>query len=280
MAPSKTKPAAVVTPEKKRSAAKHSYRLDEEESQRITFRTEPSSTSSSKCQRCQKTITKGQIRKGRDYGQGHRWWHEECFYVYNHKMGKAPSNRSKCKKCNKLIEEGSIRVEKEQWVPFRYQLSYYHRSCVSEDELKALGLHNVEPDQGATKTKSSNRDEALRRKLNKLRSLFAEKLSCQVMKVFSDDVITDLIEKKPKTEVDLLKIKGMGPHKVKAFGSALLEAMRQSRQTNSKITSFFQPKKKDAVQIVANLSCEEIVARKFKDAENNGYMIQIGLDDS
>ena len=45
--------------------------------------------------------------------------------------------------------------------------------------------------------------------------------------IFSNKVLDALVEKRPSNKVDLLNIKGLGAHKVDAYGSQILDIVRE-----------------------------------------------------
>ena len=45
--------------------------------------------------------------------------------------------------------------------------------------------------------------------------------------IFSNKVLNALVEKRPSDTVDLLDIKGLGAHKVNAYGSQILDIVRE-----------------------------------------------------
>lgn len=71
--------------------------------------------------------------------------------------------------------------------------------------------------------KSIKSDKDIYELLNNYRNEKAKEESTKPVFILSDAELNDLIEKKPKTAEDLLKVKGFGPIKVKKHGEAILE---------------------------------------------------------
>lgn len=278
--------AAVVTPTK----ASKQYQ-DRRLRGRLDTRSEKQEEaphSRAKCQRCQKNILQGQERRGKNYDKGFRWWHVHCWDVYHHQYHQAPSARSTCRKCQQKIAKGTLRVEKEVYAGpvIGYTFHYYHVTCMTPDEQREMKLDIVPPSRASVapralfKTTKRDDKEPLRRELKNLRSIFAAKLSCQHFKIYSNDVVDELVQKLPQNNAQLLSVKGIGDKKVQSFGSAILTVIKQhltqKHPQSTKITAFFQTKKgPQDVTVVETLSCEEIVARKFDEAEKNGYIIEV-----
>lgn len=277
-----------ITPAGQKTKAKHALVTpDGGPREKIKFkeREEISAKSSAKCQRCNKIIDAGTQRSGVDYGQGYRWWHLACRDKYKHRYNIGPSGKAKCKKCQETIKRGVWRVEKEVWVPFYYSYECYHTNCLTMEEKEHLSLEPNPPEtppasassasaRGQSKDDNTSR---LVRDLKTLRSAFAKKLGCEVMKIYSQDLIDEVVQKRPKNEEELLRIKGMGPKKCKSFGTAILTVLRQHPR-QKEISYFFLPKKNnimvEELRMEDTLTCEEIVRRKFEDAAKNGYVIE------
>lgn len=128
--------------------------------------------------------------------------------------------------------------------------------------------------------------------------LFAEELEVEPYKIFHDRSLEELVSHMPRSESQLLEIWGIKEKKVQSFGSAILAVIRQyTRQHDVKVKVKKQPsgraapspKKKrkkvarasksqdkdDDIEVGETLTCEEIVAQKFKHAQDNGYLISV-----
>lgn len=310
--PSTMAPPSTPPPSKKRktdSDASSNAKLVTPEKKKETraVQREESPNSIAKCQRCGQKISAGQWRKGVDYGKGYRWWHDDCFDQYNNpRYAMAPTGQAKCVECKEKIPKGTWRVEKEVWEgPPRmtYIKRHYHEDCLSPEEKEALGLKesdkssSVRADAAAatgsrkrirsTATSTTTNDSSntkLRKDLKDLRSQFGRKLGYgdnTNMKLYSNDLVEELVRQKPKNEAELLRIKGMGPKKCRSFGSAILQVIRLCKpKKQTTLLAFFKPKvhKKeednDDVKVGDTLSIDQIVQQKFEDAAKNGYLIE------
>jgi len=70
-------------------------------------------------------------------------------------------------------------------------------------------------------------DEALFQRLRALRKELADRQRVPAYIVFSDKVLLEMVARRPATEQDLLDVPGVGPAKLKKYGSAFLEALAQ-----------------------------------------------------
>lgn len=248
---------------------------------------EASTNGRARCKRCQKVIPQGEQRWGKNYGQGHHWWHEACWNQYRDKIGRAKTGRATCQVCNEKIDKGSPRVSLETYGPprFDYGYVYYHHTCLTSQEIGELQLQQ---DDAAASLDATTRPqqqppppkdpkEPLRQKLKHLRQVLAARLSSPNFKIYSNQVIEELLQNMPQTEDELVTIRGMGPSKVQNFGQPILKVVKQYRwwpgPKRRKKSDFFKPPNK--VQVITTPTCEQIVQQHFEDAERNGYVIRI-----
>ncbi len=70
-------------------------------------------------------------------------------------------------------------------------------------------------------------EEALFQRLRALRKELADRQRVPAYIVFSDKVLLEMVARRPATEQDLLDVPGVGPAKLKKYGSAFLEALAQ-----------------------------------------------------
>ena len=65
-------------------------------------------------------------------------------------------------------------------------------------------------------------DSELLSRLKALRMDFARELGKPAFVVFSDATLIDMVERKPKTQEEMLAVSGVGPSKFERFGEAFL----------------------------------------------------------
>ena len=81
-------------------------------------------------------------------------------------------------------------------------------------------------------------------KVLQLREKLAKKKDRPAFKVFGSSVIIDIATKRPKTEKDLSKIKGLGPRQVKAIGPSILKKVESALKVPDKDLPHFPKTKK------------------------------------
>ncbi len=155
----------------------------------------------------------------------------------------------------------------------------------------------------------------LREILRKIRLSFASRLNVAPYMIFHDTTLNSMVELMPSNKKELLKVKGIGPKKVDNFGSSLLTAIARYKamvkaaptpaptqaptpavtKTNSsnyhtKHTYSSPPKKvqkisndvpsshigaNDDIVFEKELSIEDIVEQRFKEAKEKGNLITL-----
>ncbi|NVJ89591.1 MAG: helix-turn-helix domain-containing protein [Flavobacteriaceae bacterium] len=91
---------------------------------------------------------------------------------------------------------------------------------------------------------STKKDPLLALKLRELRTNIAEALQIPPYQIFTQETLYNLCDDLPRTEKDLLKVKGMGKTRVKKYGEEILELIENYCQENG-INKFNEQKKED-----------------------------------
>ena len=94
----------------------------------------------------------------------------------------------------------------------------------------ALPMRSERRARGTTKTRSNN---PLFEKLRALRTTLAKKRGVPAYMIFGDATLTEMAERAPQTEEELLDITGVGPKKLAELGSHFLEVLRGPHITDS-----------------------------------------------
>lgn len=185
------------------------------------------------------------------------------------KKERAPDSLSQCKGCGCGIREGEIRYCVKSW---SYYQHYYHPDCLQPQRKRKIPTL----DQS---TLVEERYELYER-LHKLRQAFAAKLGVTHSCIFHDKTLVELVLQLPITEFQLLGIWGIKEKRAEAFGSAILDVIRQYQNPNNKKKS--KPNNEDDdddddgfVEVEETLSAEEIVRRKFEEAKRSGNVISV-----
>ncbi|GKY91934.1 hypothetical protein MPSEU_000165000 [Mayamaea pseudoterrestris] len=74
----------------------------------------------------------------------------------------------------------------------------------------------------------------LKLSLRELRKVVAAKLKVSFMQVFQDSTLADIVVLMPKTQAELVKIKGIGPKKYEQFGIDILALLAAYRPEHRK----------------------------------------------
>lgn len=200
----------------------------------------------------------------------------------------SPNNRSKCQRCGTKITKGEQRYGVVEFNEYGRTQRYYHPNCCPESAKRKI--------PSVEESSALNEHSVLYENLRRLRRLFADELEVEPYKIFHDRSLEELVAHTPSSESQLLDIWGIKEKKVQSFGSAILAVIRQyTRQQDVKVKTqpteraAPRPKKKrkkvarasksqdkdDVIEVGETLTCEEIVAQKFKHAQDNGYMISV-----
>jgi ATP-dependent DNA helicase RecQ len=71
-------------------------------------------------------------------------------------------------------------------------------------------------------------DEALFQRLRELRKSLADRQRVPSYIVFSDKVLVEMATRRPSNEIELLEVSGVGPAKLRKYGSEFLAVLRSS----------------------------------------------------
>jgi len=133
-----------------------------------------------------------------------------------------------------LTEAGCLEVTGDKYPVLG--ISELGRAVLSgETEAKVAMPDPAVAKRPASKKKSSRKhsttpaglDEDLYKKLRSWRFMRAKKMRSPAYMVFNDAALEELAQHKPTTKAALLEIKGIGPSKVKKFGSDILEMIAE-----------------------------------------------------
>ena len=92
----------------------------------------------------------------------------------------------------------------------------------SPAETPGVALPSALAENGSA---SEGGDDALFERLRGLRRSLADDAGVPAYIVFSDKVLREMIERRPRTPVELLEVPGVGPAKLERYGAAFLEAI-------------------------------------------------------
>ena len=176
-----------------------------------------------------------------------------------------------------------------------YVYYYYHQHCVPQSVK--LRLDRSPADELARQDKEKvqlahivQERAALRESLRQLRLQFARRLNVPAFMVFHNTVLDQLTAHMPQNQSEFLAIHGIGPKKYQSFGEPFLQLIHQfrtslpqncekprgsQRRARNGPAVGMDEQEENEFATVEILSCEEIVRRKFEDAESNGYVIEI-----
>ena len=141
---------------------------------------------------------------------------------------------AKCKSCFKKVEKKSKRFGIPLWSPrFNQEIyCYYHLQCCPEHIRNTIpNIRQKLSQQGQIeneKVHTLHYRQELVQSLKILRLMFANRLKVSPCLVFSNDVLNEIVFVLPDTQHELLSnVRGIGPTKLKSFGSAILSLIRQ-----------------------------------------------------
>ena len=200
----------------------------------------------------------------------------------------SPNSMAKCRTCGFKILKRDSRIGKWTHVPDynNHIYYYYHERCVSESFKRKLKLPDPKIQRERNVTIFSRND--LREQLRGLRSLFARRIQVPAYCIFKNKTLDDITVRLPQTKTDLVACHGIKETKYQNFGSAILTIIKQyyswhNNPTNSQYycstadgRSYSTVHDDDSMIAVAGtLTCDEIVNRKLRHAEENGYIIEL-----
>ena len=205
-------------------------------------------------------------------------------------LERSKNSRSKCKVCRLKILKGTTRIGKWTYVQNynKSQYYYYHEQCVPNTFKKDLKLIDPAIQDDRNRIITSRND--LRERLRELRGAFARRLDVAHYFIFENKTLDDITFRLPQTKLELVACCGIKEKRYQNFGSAILAITRQYHapsHTNTHASSHHDCSAakgrigstiNDDVSVIAvaeTLSCDEIVNRKFRHAEENGYIIEL-----
>ena len=146
----------------------------------------------------------------------------------------SPNGMAKCKSCFKKVEKKSKRFGIPLWSPrFNQEIyCYYHLQCCPEHIRNTIPNIRQKLSQQEQieneKVHTLHYRQELVQSLKILRLMFANRLKVSPCLVFSNDVLNEIVFVLPDTQHELLSnVRGIGPTKLKSFGSAILSLIRQ-----------------------------------------------------
>lgn len=215
------------------------------------------------------------------------------------KIEASPNNRAKCHGCGSKIVKGEERYGIVEVNEYGRTQRYYHPRCCPEAMKAKLPSPEKMQDLQIVQQR-----RALANQLYELRRLFAVALDREdeVYKIWKDKTQDELVLRMPTTREELLQVWGIAEQKAQNYGDAIIAVIRQYQREHPQVAGTIpansnhnrnnkkqkQTKKKskrqnedndgeeeELVAMGETLSCEEIVRRKFKHAEENGYVISV-----
>ena len=125
-------------------------------------------------------------------------------------------------------------------------------TTLAKERVTATKIVNVE----VAKEEPPNYDKELAEKLKKLRLFIAKKEGVTAFVVFWNDTLKRIVIAQPKTDVELLKVKGIGKNKKDKYGAAILAVCRGETVETAYNLFSSEPIKKPNVEIIAKLENE------------------------
>ena len=211
----------------------------------------------------------------------------------------SPSGRALCRKCKNKIQAGSVRVCMSAIFQGKEIYKYYHPKCCSPEIRNSNELARRISTLQINKAK---RDEKvadcadLKENLKVLRLAFARKLKVSAFVIFDDKTLDDIVFRMPRSCGELLNCYGIGEKRLANFGLPILQTIAAYRKRKRSISSSpvqrsapvrkklnMGPANKDAkvnkddeeICVSETLTIEEIVARRFLEAEQKGEVITL-----
>ena len=197
----------------------------------------------------------------------------------------SPNNRATCKICRKRIRRGELRVGKwttnpgfySSGIPYPPCFVYYHDRCVPDSFRQTLKL----PDPGIKEKRHVLLQERrrLREQLRQMRLEFARHLDMPPYCIFENATLDSITVRLPRTKSELLLCYGIKEKRYRNFGEAILAITRSYNTTQTMGHSCSNRSNTgdddDTIQVTETLSIEDIVSKRFRDAEENGYLIEL-----
>lgn len=146
----------------------------------------------------------------------------------NIKDEKPEVNNKKTEDNKKPVADNKKSIENEKKVEIESKKSIDNKKPVKDNEkIEKENKKSIKDNkkQINLSNKAVKSDKDIYELLNNYRNEKAKEESTKPVFILSDAELNDLIEKKPKTAEDLLKVKGFGPIKVKKHGKAILEIL-------------------------------------------------------
>ena len=220
------------------------------------------------------------------------------------KVEKSPNSMATCKLCRGNIQKGDWRIGQHFFLEkyHKWALNYYHKQCCEVNRTIMNGLkfppkrksENMSQMERLTQecNDAMNRSEAvknliyneraeLREILRQARLSIAKRLNVPSYMVFHDSVLDSLVQTMPVNRNQFLKVKGLGEKKFNSFGSILIQIIvKYRKRASGKVTSSSKKQKceekdDDDVVIEKELSIDDIVDQRFKEAAKNGHVIEL-----
>lgn len=236
---------------------------------------ELSPTGKARCRACKKNIEKGHCRIGVHKFLYHRnvwgkqFYHRECL-------------------------EATASVKNSLYLsPVRAGTATSLRDRIEMELQKAT-------EDRAKRTQTVHQEHGdLRELLRQMRLCIARRLNVAPYIVFHNTVLDSIVEHQPSTRAELLRIKGIGPNKFDDFGAIILNvvALYKLASGGNASMSLFRPatslfgsmptastttvaventeSSSDEICVEKEMTVGEIVDQKFKEAEENGTMIEL-----
>ena len=241
----------------------------------------------SSCRICKKKIAEGTKRMGIHYlsHRGNQWY---CGYYHIN--------------CIKNTKEGKKLLSKARFEPSSPGKSGKRKGeeVLSNLELLEMGTATAEKKQKASKNTLEARAD-LRETLRKIRMRIARHYDQPAYFVFTDKTLNALVEELPCKSIELLKVHGFGPVKTNSLGRFLLPTIRAYKRklscgdtTDKKSTSDSKlpaspvcvtklksqcgdNDDEDFVIFESEISIDEMIDKKVKEAEERGEMIVLDM---
>lgn len=166
---------------------------------------------------------------------------------------------------------------------------------ISQLELMEIGAEKAQKKKRLAQEKIQERAD-LREIIRKIRSGIARRLNHEAYKVFPNRTLDALVEALPCNEAELIKVHGFGPKKTSSLGPFILPVINAymtgrnnaTGTTNSKplpsspgcVTKFTNSNvvtKDEEVVFESEISIDEMINRKIREAEERGEVIVLDI---
>ena len=196
----------------------------------------------------------------------------------------SPNAMAKCQSCQKKIQKNHKRYGIPEYSA-RYSKDiyrYYHVRCCPPQLQNKVPNAEIElarqMQEARDNTKLIQDRKELYDKLKRLRLLFANRLEVSFFLVFNNEVLKELVVKMPTTSAELLKVRGIGPTKLKSFGDPILTVIRQYNKAQQAVSTT-STKKASSVVKSERTRNNKTTTRKKKTAPATVEVISIDMDD-